>query len=241
MTQKLMGLMIFVAVALVPAAAWAQPMTVDEVIKLVDNKISDNLIIAKIEETDSYFSLSTEDLIDLSKAGASDELVRYMLLRKPGGTPPGGNGSGGINVTGRVSEESKTTPAGKLVDLTVTVQGNYVVTSEADLNVWYAAYLDGKRVYYRDQWNTIRSYTTPETGMTTTKRTLEPGSFTAKIPAGVHTLTLSCWSGRQVPTDDIGKANVIYSKQITAVEGQPLTINLAGETDTTSDTFVIVQ
>jgi hypothetical protein len=110
-----------------------------------------------------------------------------------------------------------------------------------DLNVWYAAYLDGKRIYYKDQWQSIRSFTTAETGMTTTKRVLEPGSFTVKVPAGTHTLALACWSGRQVPTDDVGKANIIYSKQITAVEGQPLTVNLVGETDTTSDTFVIVR
>jgi hypothetical protein len=244
MAQKPYIFLLFVVVVLVPAAAWAQPMTVDEVIKLIDNDVSENVIIANIEETDSYFNLSTEDLIELSKAGASDELVRYMLLRKPGGAPPptpGTGGEGGINVTGRVSGDKKTTPPGKLVDLTVTVAGKYVVTSQADLNVWYAAYVDGKRIYYKDQWQSISSFTTAETGVGTTKRTLEPGSFTAKIPAGTHTLALSCWSGRQVPTDDVGKANIIYSKQITAVEGQPLTVNLVGETDTASDTFVIVR
>jgi hypothetical protein len=77
--------------------------------------------------------------------------------------------------------------------------------------------------------------------MTTTKRVLEPGSFTVKVPAGTHTLALSCWSGRQIPTDDVGKANVIYSKQFTAVEGQPVTINLVGETDPDSGYFVIVR
>ncbi len=243
MAQRLYRLVLFAVVVLVPAAAWAQPMTVDEVVKLLDNDVSDNVIIANIGETDSYFNLSTEDLIELSKAGASDELVRYMLLRKPGGTPPattGNGGGGGINVTGRVSGDKSTTAPGKLVDLTVTVDGKYVVTSQADLNVWYAVYLDGKRIYYKDQWQSIYSFTTAETGVGTTKRTLEPGSFTAKVPAGTHTLALSCWSGRQVPTDDIGKANIIYSKQITAVEGQPFTVNLVGKTDTTSDTFVIV-
>ena len=243
MAQRLYRLVLFAVVVLVPAAAWAQPMTVDEVVKLLDNDVSDNVIIANIGETDSYFNLSTEDLIELSKAGASDELVRYMLLRKPGGTPPattGNGGGGGINVTGRVSGDKSATAPGKLVDLTVTVDGKYVVTSQADLNVWYAVYLDGKRIYYKDQWQSIYSFTTAETGVGTTKRTLEPGSFTAKVPAGTHTLALSCWSGRQVPTDDIGKANIIYSKQITAVEGQPFTVNLVGETDTTSDTFVIV-
>lgn len=88
MAQRIYRLVLFAAVALVPAAAWAQPMTVDEVVKLLDNDISDNIITARIEETGSYFSLSTDDLIELKDAGASDELVRYMIMRKPGGRPP---------------------------------------------------------------------------------------------------------------------------------------------------------
>jgi hypothetical protein len=244
MAQKLYSLVLFTVVVLVPAAAWAQPISVEEVVKLLNNDISDSIIVARIEETDSYFNLSTDDLIKLKGAGASDDLVRYMIMRKPGGVPPATTGTGGdvgINVTGRVSESRTAETPPKLVDLTVKVDGKYVVSSQADLNVWYAAYVDGERVYYKDQWTRIASFTTAETGVGTTKRTLEPGSFTVKVPAGAHTLALSCWSGRQVPTDDVGKANIIYSKQITAVEGQPLTVNLVGETDTTSDTFVIVR
>jgi hypothetical protein len=244
MKQSLYGLVLFALLALAPGAASAQPMTVDEVIKLIDNDVSENVIIANIEETGSYFNLSTEDLIELRKAGASDDLVRYMIMRTPGGPPPPTPGTPGeveVNVTGRVSGEKPATAPDKLAELTVKVEGKYVVTSQADLNVWYAAYLDGKRIYYKDQWQSIYSITTAETGVGTTKRVLEPGSFTVKVPAGTHTLALSCWSGRQVPTDDVGKANIIYSKQITAVEGQPLTVNLVGETDATSDTFVIVR
>ncbi len=241
MVRRLLIRFAFVAVLLAPAAVMAQPMNVDEVVKLLKNDISDNIIVARIEETGSYFSLSTDDLIKLKEAGASDELVRYMIMRKPGGEPPTTPGEVEVNVTGRVSEEKTAKSPAALVDLTVTVEGKYVVTSDADLNVWYAAYVDGKRVYYKDQWQSIYSITTAETGVGTTKRILEPGTFTVKVPAGNHTLTLSCWSGRQVPTDDIGKANVIYSKQFTAAEGQPLTFNLVGETDTTSDTFVIVR
>ncbi len=241
MVRRLLIRFAFVAVLLAPAVVMAQPMTVDEVVKLLKNDISDNIIVARIEETGSYFSLSTDDLIKLSEAGASDELVRYMIMRKPGGEPPKAPGEVEVNVTGRVSEEKAVKSPAALVDLTVAVEGKYVVTSQADLNVWYAAYLDGKRIYYKDQWQSIYSITTAETGVGTTKRILEPGSFTVKVPAGTHTLTLSCWSGRQVPTDDVGKANIIYSKQITAVEGQPLTVNLVGETDATSDTFIIVR
>lgn len=241
MFNRLLAAALFLAAAWAPAAAFGQPMTVDDVVKLVDNDFSANIIIARIEETNSYFSLSTDDLIKLKEAGASDDLVRYMIMRKPGGPPPPAPGEVEVNVTGRVSEEKAVKSPAALADLTVRVEGKYVVTSQADLNVWYAAYVDGERVYYKDQWTWITSFTTPETGVTITKRVLEPGSFAVKVPAGKHTLALSCWSGRQVPTDDVGKANIIYSKQITAVEGQALAVNLVGETDTTSDTFVIVR
>jgi len=240
MLAKPYRILLVVGAALVPAAALAQPMAVDDVVKLLDNKISESIIITRIEETSSYFSLSTDDLIKLKEAGASDDLVRYMIVRKPGGPPPETPGEPTVNVTGRVSDEKPATTPQKLVELTVKVDGKYVVTSQADLNVWYAAYLDGERVFYKDQWTRITSFTTPETGATTTKRTLEPGSFTVKVPAGRHTLSLACWSGRRVPTDDVGRANIIYTKKINAVEGQPLSVNLVGETDTSSDAFVIV-
>ncbi|NIT35557.1 MAG: hypothetical protein GTN49_03485 [candidate division Zixibacteria bacterium] len=242
MLAKPYRILLVVGAALIPAAALAQPMAVDDVVKLLDNNISESIIITRIEETNSYFSLSTDDLIKLKEAGASDDLVRYMIVRKPGGPPatePPGEPR--VNVTGRVSDEKPATTPQKWVELTVNVDGTYVVTSQADLNVWYAAYLDGERVFYKDQWTSITSFTTPETGARTTKRILEPGSFTVKVPAGPHALALACWSGRQVPTDDVGRANIIYTKKIKAVEGQPLNVNLVGETDTSSDTFVIVR
>ncbi len=240
MLAKPYRILLVVGAALVPAAALAQPMAVDDVVKLLDNNISESIIITRIEETGSYFSLSTDDLIKLKEAGASDDLVRYMIVRKPGGPPPETPGEPRVNVTGRVSDEKPATTPQKWVELTVKVDGKYVVTSQADLNVWYAAYLDGERIYYRDQWTSMTTITTAETGVGTTQRILRPGVFTVKVPVGTHTLGLACWSGRRVPTDDLAKANVIYSKQITAVENTPLTIRLTGKTDTTSDTFVIV-
>ena len=240
MLAKPYRILLVVGAALVPAAALAQPMAVDDVVKLLDNNISESIIITRIEETGSYFSLSTDDLIKLKEAGASDDLVRYMIVRKPGGPPPETPGEPRVNVTGRVSDEKPATTPQKLVELTVKVDGKYVVTSQADLNVWYAAYLDGERIYYRDQWTSMTTITTAETGVGTTQRILRPGVFTVKVPVGTHTLGLACWSGRRLPTDDLAKANVIYSKQITAVENTPLTIRLTGKTDTTSDTFVIV-
>jgi hypothetical protein len=104
MLAKPYRILLVVGAALVPAAALAQPMAVDDVVKLLDNKISESIIITRIEETSSYFSLSTDDLIKLKEAGASDDLVRYMIVRKPGGPPPETPGEPTVNVTGRVSE-----------------------------------------------------------------------------------------------------------------------------------------
>lgn len=215
------------------AAAFGQPMDVEEVVKLVKDKVSDNIIIAQIENTESYFNLSTDDLIELKQAGASDALVQYMILRKPGAPPPTGTGtSPGISTTGRTGTSTEVTPpSSKYVDLTVNVTGKYVVSSSTDMNVYYAAYVDGEQKYYVDQWTRISSFTTPETGHTTTKRILEPKSFTIKAPVGSHTLSLVMWSGAGYIDDRNAKAYVVYTKTFTAAEGQPLVFNLTGETD----------
>ncbi|UCH77424.1 MAG: hypothetical protein JSU81_06700 [Candidatus Coatesbacteria bacterium] len=234
--MKLKRVGIVAAVIAVGAAgvAFGQPMDVDEVVKLIKNNFSDNIIIARIEETESYFNLSTDDLIELKEAGASDALVQYMILRKPGGTPPttGTGTSTGISTAGRTGTPTEVTPpSSKYVDLTVNVTGKYVVSSSQDLNVYYAAYVDGEKKYYVDQWKKIYSLTTAETGHTATRRIFEPGSFTIKAPVGSHTLSLVLWSGQGFIDDRNAKAYVIYTKTFTAAEGQPLVFNLTGETD----------
>lgn len=234
MDRKVLLLCSLVVGALMVGAAFGQPMTVDEVVKLVKDNISDSIIITQIEQTQSYFSLSTDDLIELKEAGASDNLVQYMILRKPGSTA-GTAITGEVNVhtTGRTSEEPTevTPPSSKYVDLTVNVTGKYVVSSSADMNVYYAAYIDGEKKYYVDQWKQIYSLTTAETGHTATKRVFEPGSFTVKAPVGSHKFTLVLWSGSGYIDDNAAKAYVVYSKNFTAAEGQPLTFNLTGDTD----------
>ncbi|MGD8717704.1 MAG: hypothetical protein PVH29_02670 [Candidatus Zixiibacteriota bacterium] len=237
MSRKLYILILAAIAVIIPAASLAQPMDVEEVVKLVKKNTSDTVIIAQIEATESYFNLSTDDLIDLKEAGASDSLVQYMILRKPGSTT---TTTGGANTTGRTTNgNGETPPPQKFVDLTVNVEGKYTVSSQADLNVFYGAFLDGEKIYYYDQWTRIMSFTTPETGVRTTKRILEPGSFSVKIPTGEHTLSLVCWSGHSVPTDNVVKGSVIYSKKLSVKENAPVTLNLSGETDTTSDKFVI--
>lgn len=73
------------ATAASPAAGAASPggLTVDGVISLLDAKISSDLIIAKIQKSGQSFDLSTDDMVRLKKAGASDEVMKAMMSATP--------------------------------------------------------------------------------------------------------------------------------------------------------------
>lgn len=61
----------------------ANSLTVDGVISLIDAGISADLIIGKIQKNGQAFDLSTEDMIRLKKAGASDAVIKAMMSAAP--------------------------------------------------------------------------------------------------------------------------------------------------------------
>jgi hypothetical protein len=63
--------------------ARAPSLTVDEVISLIGAGISGDLIIAKIRTSGQTFDLSTDDMVRLKKAGASDEVMKAMMNATP--------------------------------------------------------------------------------------------------------------------------------------------------------------
>lgn len=67
-----------------PAGAQQPPtpgrsLTVEEVVKLAQGGFADDLIITKIRKNGKAFDLSTDELIELKKAGVSDQVVKYLL------------------------------------------------------------------------------------------------------------------------------------------------------------------
>jgi hypothetical protein len=58
-------------------------LTVDGVISLLGAGISDDLIIAKIQKSGQAFDLSTDDMVRLKKAGASDAVMKAMMSATP--------------------------------------------------------------------------------------------------------------------------------------------------------------
>ncbi len=55
------------------------PLTVEEVVKLSQTGVSEELIIAKIKKNGKAFDLSAEELVDLKKAGVSDNVIKFLL------------------------------------------------------------------------------------------------------------------------------------------------------------------
>ncbi len=78
------------ALVALPAAglrldAWQQqsrppaPLSVEEVVKLTQAGFADEVIITKIKKNGKAFDLSTEELLDLKKAGVKDSVINYLL------------------------------------------------------------------------------------------------------------------------------------------------------------------
>jgi hypothetical protein len=63
-------------------------LTVDGVISLIGAGISDDLIIAKIQKSGQTFDLSTDDMVRLKKAGASDAVMKSLMNATPAPATP---------------------------------------------------------------------------------------------------------------------------------------------------------
>jgi len=63
-----------------PAATFAHAVTVADLINLRANGVSDEILIALIQNDGTVFKLSADDVLDLRKRGLSDRVVLAMLL-----------------------------------------------------------------------------------------------------------------------------------------------------------------
>lgn len=66
-----------------------RPLTIADVKALAKAGVSDDVIIAQIQNSHTIFHLTSADIIDLHRAGVSDRVVDYMIdtVNTPNGTP----------------------------------------------------------------------------------------------------------------------------------------------------------
>jgi hypothetical protein len=77
-----------------PARAHAQagaPMTNDDVIKMVQAKLPDAVVVAKIKSSTCKFDTSADTLIKLKQVGVSDAVLQAMAESGTGSAKPGGS------------------------------------------------------------------------------------------------------------------------------------------------------
>jgi hypothetical protein len=55
------------------------PMTIDDVVALAQDSVSDEVIISQIKATNSYFRLTTNDIRELAKDGVSSKVIDAMI------------------------------------------------------------------------------------------------------------------------------------------------------------------
>jgi hypothetical protein len=74
-------LIILAAFALAPTMAGsALAMDVDDVIALLDGGVGEEVILDQVAAENAQFALSTEDILDLRDAGASNDLIQQLIL-----------------------------------------------------------------------------------------------------------------------------------------------------------------
>jgi hypothetical protein len=64
------------------------PLSVEEVVKLVQNGLSEELIVTKIKKNGKPFDLSPEELVDLRRAGVNDTIIKFLLDPSQPYVPP---------------------------------------------------------------------------------------------------------------------------------------------------------
>jgi hypothetical protein len=55
------------------------PMTVDDVIAMAKDSVGDDVILAQMRATHTYFRLTSNDIRDLKKSGVSDKVISAMI------------------------------------------------------------------------------------------------------------------------------------------------------------------
>ncbi len=67
-----------------PGQPEQRPLNNEEVVKLVEAGLSEDLIIQKIDASEANFRLDTDSMIALKKAGVSDRIIAAMMRRQKG-------------------------------------------------------------------------------------------------------------------------------------------------------------
>lgn len=110
----------------------AAAMTNRDVIQLVKAKISDDIIITKIEHSKTRFDTSTDGLVALKQAGVSDQLISVIVNAASAGDAGSTNGAGPASAKGAAATaKSKDRPVLRPGETPSNAAGDAAATNAA--------------------------------------------------------------------------------------------------------------
>ncbi|MGB7656605.1 MAG: hypothetical protein WBL74_14115 [Novosphingobium sp.] len=80
--MKLRACVAAVALLLSASPAFADPISVDDIVALTEAQVGDDAIVAKIHSSGAHFDLSTQQMIELRKRGVSPAVLAAMVGSK---------------------------------------------------------------------------------------------------------------------------------------------------------------
>jgi len=83
-SRGLLAVLVLIALGVAPSPA-AEPVSLDDVVRLLDADVGEEIIRKQFRRTGSSIDLGVEDILRLQAAGASDELISFLLDSGAGG------------------------------------------------------------------------------------------------------------------------------------------------------------
>jgi hypothetical protein len=117
----------------IPVAAQsvsADNLTIEEVVKLTRAKFSEDIIITKIKKNAKPFNLTTEEMLDLAKAGVTDTVIKYLVDPTLPYAPPPPPAPLKPSAQGAPGEPAKQYPADPLASRVPPEPGLYVFRAD---------------------------------------------------------------------------------------------------------------
>ncbi|TDI32892.1 MAG: hypothetical protein E2P03_05775, partial [Acidobacteria bacterium] len=80
-TPAVLVIALLVTMAVATPAGTAEPMALEDVLRLLEAGISAHLVLIQVERTGTYLDPGVDDLIALRRAGADDALMMMLMDR----------------------------------------------------------------------------------------------------------------------------------------------------------------
>jgi len=225
-----LGLVLVVSAAY---AEKAEPLSVKDITKMIENEVEHELIIAQTLSSGLKFEFDEKNVFKLMDGGAPEDLLIELMLKHGSKFQTTPDNIVELQEKGATSDfiSFLQNPATYTVkqtevygDMELNIDGSWSAKGDGTLNVYFGVYVDGERRTTLTNWSEIVKVATSGGDVTTYK--LKPGSISvANVLEGARNVEIVMWSG----TGSSGErypSDVIWNSSVDIVADQRTTLDL---------------